>query len=401
MNEVSWGVIKTLVQQKGLKLYHVVGNATTNSYDVYTTNHAHRWWCTVHGNEAQSSGEDFSSNFLGSSTEVENLGDFFAKSYSPVNERGAQLVEVSSKLSQKASFTVVTHDFSKPVTWWQNSVQVSNESLSDEGACVFASAHPMWLNVEHPKNFSEEVLNPGWAAGGYQSSDFWYYSWWQPDGTLKRRSYYYPVVEVQPGGTGSWVVANPTDASSPSYAYTIDYVNGKVRFNSVTNWPASTNVRASYFYVNETSAGSAFEIGPPSGKLWYLTRTEVQLSVGHSWRDTILFEGLQHGVVGTRAQYKCYAAMQSTATSTGMTMEGATGSQAAFAASAENGWSYGGLDGERGATKKIEIIPWAYNKPFSLKGSTQNRVRVSLVNGQKFTETDVANVTYYIDEFDE
>lgn len=397
---VPWSAVKGLASA-GHKLYHVVGNAPTNDYDIYVSNFADLFSCSVSGTDTGTSGKDFSDNYLAASAEVESFGHFLAVRAVPLNERGAQLVEATSKLSQKASFTIVSHDFSKPVTWWQNATQVTNEQLTDEGAGVFDSAHTLWLNVEHPKNFSEEVLNPGWAAGGYQNQDFWYYSWWQPDGTMKRRSYYHPVVEVQPGGTGAWVVASPTDVASPSYAYTVDYTNGKVRFGSTANWPVGTLVRASYFYVSETAAGSAFEMGPPSGKLWHITRTEVQLSVGSSWRDTILFEGKAYGVVGQRAQYKCYAAMQSTATSTGMTMEGATGTLVDMPACEENGWAYGGTNGERGATKKIEIVPWVYAKPFVLKGSASNKIRVSLMNGQKFTETDIVNVTFYIDEFDE
>jgi hypothetical protein len=222
-----------------------------------------------------------------------------------VNPLGASLVEVTSRLSQARAMTVVTHDFSEPTTWYQGSTEVQDEELSHEGAGVYASDHAIWINVEHPLLFADEQLDvAAWVTAGMPGVlDPYYRSWFTDTGTLLFRNHYYPVVEVQPGGTGDWVEVAPnhTDTgANPVYGHTFDYTLGKIHFNDITNWVANTKVRASYFYTEATAARSLFKIGPPAGKIWHLITTEVQLSKGTSWQDTVTFYGLQSGLATRR-----------------------------------------------------------------------------------------------------
>lgn len=398
---VLWSSLKVAKDRDKFQLYW---KAEGSAYWVWGSNRIYHFEAFV---KAAADVSQFEASYKVTGNEVASREDVLALTPPPVNALGALLVESTSRIAQKSSFSIVSPDYSRPITWYQNATQASQETLTDEGLGVFGSAHTLWINVEHPKAFAEEILNPGWATGGFQQQDFWYYSWWLADGTRRRRNYYDPVIEVRPGGVGDWIVANPADVmptppdAGPHYGYTVDYVAGKIHFSSTTGWTSGTTIRASYYWTEETGAKSAFEVGPPSGKIWHLTRTEVQLSVAHSWRDTVLFEGKQQGVVGSRAQYKSWTNMQSTAMALAVVVEGATGTAEPFPAGPENGWTWGGTNGERGATKKMEIHPWVYPKPYVLVGSLQNKVRVSLVSGKKFTETDVANITYYIDEYDE
>lgn len=54
----------------------------------------------------------------------------------------------------------------------------------------------------------------------------------------------------------------------------------------------------------------------------------------------------------------------------------------------------------RNLTKKIEVDPWQYSKPFELSGNLGARICVALLSGKKFLTADIVNVTFYIDEFD-
>lgn len=296
---IEWAEFKA-AQARGFAVYHIEfpqdTDPQTYAYDVFGVEADRMYRSRVHEEDDVS---DFAVNWLGSSppksTAVSSKDAVLALTPPRINNLGAQLVEVTSRLSQKRSVTIVSHDFSEPCTWWQNSTQVLNEELSYNIAGYWQASHALWVNAEHPKLFADEQLDiAAWAGAGYPGTlDPYFRSWWMPDATLQFRNYYYPVIQVQPGGSGSWITADPTDASTgigdPGYGYTVDYTNGRVYFNSQLYWDVGTKVRASYFYVEETLAGSSFEVGPPAGKTWHLTRTEVQITVGASWQDTVLF----------------------------------------------------------------------------------------------------------------
>lgn len=405
---IPWTAMKSLVA-KGSKLFFAAGPAEANTYDIWTTNHRDYFFCSVTGTEDGTPGKEFVTSYKVAEHAVNDFGHFLALSSPPINTLGAGFVEVTSRLSQKRSLTIVTHDFSEPTTWWQQSTQVTNEELTHAGAGVYTSAHALWVNAEHPKLFADENLDVAlWAAAGYPGygdklSDLYnpfYRSWWMQDGTTRLRNHYYPIVQVQPGGTGDWLTKTP---DAEDYEHTFDYTLGKVHFADNSGWAGGTKVRATYFWVAATRLGALFEIGPPAGKRWHLTRTEVQLSVGTSWQDTVRFYGFQDGVPGTRSRYKTYANMQSTASSQGAVIldGGIAEDPQTWPPSADNGWMNGGCSGLRNLTKKVEVDPWEYKKPFEFTGEDPvMSAGVTLAEGKKFLTADIANVTFYVDEFD-
>jgi hypothetical protein len=407
LHTITWTEMKALVST-GALLFYTAGSTNTNDFDIFATNYRDYFTCVVHGTSPGDSGKDFVDNYQGSATAVSSFGGFLAAATPPFNSLGGQLVEVTPRIHQRNSFIVVSHDYTEPCTWWQNSTQVTQEQLTFS-VDHWNSAHTDWINIEHPKLYADETLDTAaWVAAGMPANlDPYYQSWRMPDASLRYRNYYYPIIQVQPGGTGSWVTADPADATTgignPNYGYTIDYVNGRVYFNSQLYWAVGTKVRATYFYAAETFTGSTFEVGPPVGKKWLLVRTEVQISSGTSWQDTVVFQGKQAGVVGTRGRYKTYGNMQSTSTSVGAVAlnGGIAETPQSWAAGAENGWSHNSLTGLRNLTRNVEINPWDYQKPFVFSGNAQMSVAVSLASGKKFLTSDIVNVTFYIDEDDE
>lgn len=406
---ITWAELKS-AWARGFPLYYVAfpQGSTPESYfyTVLGVEHDRFYQARL---EASADVADFETNFKDASppraSAVSGRDAVIALTPPATNSLGAQLVEVTSKLSQRRSLTIVSHDFSEPCTWWQGSTPVTQETLSDEGSGVFGSAHPIWINVEHPKVFADELLDGAtWAADGYAGypnpQESYYLSWWQADATLKLRYFYYPVIQVQPGGTGSWVTAYPDSvAAAPNYAYTIDYMAGKVHFNSQANWPGGTLVRASYFYTEATADRSIFEIGPPAGKIWLFTKTKVQLTSGASWRDSLLFYGREGGVTGLIGKYKSYGEMQSTATKSWTTAGGIATTPHAWPADAENGWIHGGCDGMRNHVRPLENSLWEYDQPFKLVGDLQDRITIHLAKGQSFLDCDEADVSFRFDEY--
>lgn len=410
--EIQWSSFKTAQTRAGFIVYYATdpltfntdGTVNTYEYEVLGSE-GDRFYRAFLSSSSDIS--DFETNYKTNATAVASADDALALIPPSVNSLGAQLVEVTARLYQHRAITIVTHDFSDPTTWYQNSTQVSQETLTDNGGGVFASANGNWVNVEGPKIFADDTLDVvGWAEDGYANINNHYSTWYQPDASQKLRQYYYPVIEIQPGGSGSWQTANPADSSGgsdPNYGYTIDYVSGFVYFNSQTNWIGGTAVRASYFWAAETYVGSTFKIGPPAGKKWLLNRTEVQLSVGASWQDTIILLALAGGIVGGKSQYKTWQNMQSTSTSSGAVMleGGIATTPQSWPAGPDNGWMHGGADGSRNVTRKIEVDPWVYDRPYVLYSSQSEQLSVGLAAGKKFLEADMANVSFYFSEFSE
>lgn len=393
----TWSELKSVLS-RGIKLHYTACGLGTSpetyEYNVYGSEGDRIYYVHLSGGDVT----DFATNYMGSSIAVSGLDGVATLTPPSINALGAQLVDVTASLHQKNSLTIVSHDYSEPCTWWQNSTKVTQEVLTDIGSGIFTSAHSLWVNVEHPKIFNDETLNPGWAEGGYQNQDYYYLSWWQPNASILRRDYYYPIVEVQPGGSGSWITVTPSDAT---YGHTFEYSAGKVHFNDISGWTGGTLVRATYFWVAETAQGSLFQIGPQAGEKWYLVYTKVQISVGSSWQDSVIFEGTRYGVPGLIGRYKAYGNMQDTATESWETDGGIATSPQAWPAGPDNGWNYGGLDGFRNHIRKLENNKWKYEKPFVLYGSYQDKISISLGSGKKMLDADEVDVTLQFDTYDE
>lgn len=143
---------------------------------------------------------------------------------SPVTER----LEVSVNRPEGESFTISSHDFGDPCSWYQNSVEITGEVLSTQDNLTYQAANERWIDLTHGRMYEEhEIAN-------------------------KR----IPVIRV--GGV---------DVFS---GFTIDYENGRVIFDS----PQSGQVTADYWYATS----STFSVVPPQGKQWILEHTELQFT---------------------------------------------------------------------------------------------------------------------------
>ena len=338
----------------------------------------------------------------------------------PLSKTKSQIVEIATPVGAPGAqtVTVVTHDYTRPITWYQNSTRVGygegdpvddGEELTPEGGSLtpgtttyFSAVNDTWVNTDHPKLQFDQTFNVAYFQT-LDPADYYYLGPWAKDGTKLPVHYYRPIIEVDPIGDGTWQVAAANDTT---YGHLIDYENGRVYFTDTTSWNASCKVRASYHWVDtstpaKAALASVFECGPPTGYRWLLPITEVQLPKGARWNDSVWLTGTQGGFAGSQTPYHSYDAMLATATGFGRVFDGQTTSPTTLPPTAENGWPWAAsgnaYDGFRNPDKEIDTIRWQYQKAYDIWASLANTLKVYLGSGVPFDNTGncAVTVSYY------
>lgn len=177
-----------------------------------------------------------------------------------VDSDGKTPIFIASKTSAE-KFNAVTHNWCDKTTWYEASVKVQDETLSDSGDhTTFNSANQYWIDTKHGKIFNEDILVKN-------ASNKWICSV-SVDGT--------PKTENSPGDT--------------DHDFTVNYAAGTLIFNApIGNGHA---VVATYWYSPATPGASAWTLQPPAGKKISLLRVELQFSTDIILKDTAIFQAL-------------------------------------------------------------------------------------------------------------
>lgn len=149
-------------------------------------------------------------------------------------------------------FNVITHNWCDKTTWYQESVQSADETLTDSGnGLTFNSAHTFWIDMKHGKITDED--NIAASAGKWLSTV-----------------------------TVNNVAKTESPAGTTSGDYQIDYRAGTLTFNASQT---GNTVKASYWYA----MSGAFTFKPLPGKKIKLLSVEVQFSKDLYLKDTLVF----------------------------------------------------------------------------------------------------------------
>lgn len=166
-------------------------------------------------------------------------------------------ITVPEPVTDKKMVNIVTHNFCDKTTWWQQSTQVTNETLSPEGdGFTFNSIHERWIDLTHGKVYLED--------------------------RIVGRSDYIPVVKVD-----GIIKTERTPFETVGGDYVVDYSNGSVTF---TESQAGKTITASYYYAGS----SLFTISPDAGKVLWIRDSEVQFSIDIEMTSTINFQGFAY-----------------------------------------------------------------------------------------------------------
>jgi len=158
---------------------------------------------------------------------------------------GSQLVEQSiytGPLYSKA-VSIVTVDLTDRTSWYQKSVKVVDEILTDSGdGLTFNSINPWWVNIYGKLTYTYKQIP-------------------KRDGTF--------------GAHTDWAAIISINNVVQTSGYTVDYITGKVTFTSSQSGNA---VKATYWHTNGVSNFGEWLLVPPTGMKYIVEHVEVQLT---------------------------------------------------------------------------------------------------------------------------
>lgn len=272
-------------------------------------------------------------------------------------EQADKAVLVAESGREGTEFIFATHDFADKTTWYGESVRVTGQALSDDGAgTVWSFPHQNLIDLVHGKVYTEEKAVTG-APGGHGYAV----------------KVYVDGVEKSP---------RAPFATSGGF-YEVNYALGKVTFYESQ---AGKTVTADYSYA----AGSTWTLKANAGKVVRVEHAEVQFSEDCTFEDTIRMAAwglvdvfapeLMPGIPsGTKIELRAerYLRMH-------QMVDGAVGSYPTVAA----------MGGPRGMTYPMRGFPFRYGTVMDLNGDAGMELRISLEGNNKFGG-ERATATFY------
>jgi len=255
---------------------------------------------------------------------LENLANW------PKSTKGNKIVQVNPIEGIKKTF--VTHNFADKCSWYQKSVEVVTEELSDSGDhTTYEADYEFIIDLKHGRITGED--------------------------NIANVSNYYVEVKID------------ATAKTEDTDYAVDYEAGTITFSSAL--AGTETVTMSYYYQN----GSEFKIIPDSGKMTRIIASEVNFSKNIIINDATVFAIYVNDSLYKSDKYK-NAKDYINCSNLGQ------GEITAFGGSS------------KGIISNVVILPWNYPATIDLKSSLAMDLRISLENNVAFTG-ELATLTLY------
>ena len=250
--------------------------------------------------------------------------------------------------------SLVTPDLSDRTTWYQKSVQVVDETLTDSGnGLTFTSAHAHWVNIYSLKLTYTHKQIP------------------KRDGTFGKHS--------------DWAIVVKVNGAAVTSGFTINYAAGTVIFNS----SQSGNTITCTYWHNDVAHPSEWLLTPGTGKKYIVEHAELQMSCGITVNDALRFEIWAGAGLGTYGSFPDYL------------FEAGYGQMRADYRGANDiinaaNLGQGSVPIFGGLTKEVIVIPFSYLQAFTLDSAVGAIFRVVLVNDIPYSDADIATGTFYL-----
>lgn len=366
---VSWNELKEIRIDLGTRFYYAGSGGDTIAVYVACPVFYATTILTM-----QSEIDDFTDNYMSDAFVSDTSTGALARALSKKVSLDSMPVSIKSRSEPSfMQWTIVSHDYTDKTTWYQMSTQVTDESLTGTvGDTIFPSANLFWINPDSPK-----LYNQSYNRGTVPYDQV---ALWMPDGTLRPKSDFRPIITI--------------DDVPQTSGYTINYATGTVTFSSTV----SGVVKATYYKATT----SDFILRPRQNVVWEIPRVEVNTTSSlilngstyfQYWRDPA-FQYVISAYMLAEMMYQSFAQMQASAT-TGADVYPAMGGTGVMPATAENGWASGQL---RGTDQIPVILPWVYRKPFVMKYSSNDVIRLFTTNDVVHLGADFLTATFYIEE---
>ena len=289
-------------------------------------------------------------------TEVSSAINYLKNFSSSISSTGNPIVEPGLYTGPLGSrgMSLVTPDLGDRTTWYQKSVQVTNEILADSGnGLTFTSTNPHWVNIYSLKLTYTYKQIP------------------KRDGTF--------------GKHADWAITVKVDNVAVTSGFTINYAAGTITFDSSK---AGSTVTATYWHNNGITHPSEWLLVPLAGKKFIVEHCELQFSVGMQVNDSVRFEiwaGANLATYGAFPDYLFdagYGQMRAEYRNANDMINAANLGQGTIA-------KFGNL------TKEVIVMPFNYLQAFSLPSSLGCVFRIYLTQDIPYGDTDIATTTFY------
>lgn len=170
------------------------------------------------------------------------LASYAAKANRSIEQRtSAQgIIRAAIHKPEGSSATKVSYDWCDKCTWYQNSIRITDETLTTSDSLTFDSAHAAWIDLTHGRLYEEDLFIAGREI----------------------------VVKV--------------DDVVVTTGFSVDYTTGKIVFDATQ----SGTVKASYNYATT----SVWTLGPTTGKIMHIEHAEVQFAKDVAMNSPMTFE---------------------------------------------------------------------------------------------------------------
>ena len=260
------------------------------------------------------------------------------------------------------SVSLCSHDWGDRTAWYQKSVQVVDEVLTDTGdGRTFTSSNPWWINIYNDRlTFTHKQIP-------------------RRDGSFGKHDDWKTIVKVndviQTGG------------------YVVNFIDGKVVF---ADSQSGKTIKVTYWH-NNIANHSEFLIVPPPGKKYVVEHVEMQFSNNTTFSDCFRFEIWAGAMTGNpkavnvaayggfiepyyeagygqfRADYRCARDL----------INAANQGQGTIPAIGE-------------LTQEVCVMPFNYIQAFTLDSAAGALFRCCLINDTAFINTEIATATFYL-----
>lgn len=276
---------------------------------------------------------------------------------------GTLLVDVGFHVGAPGtqSYTVLTHDYSDRTTWYQKSVQITDEVLSaNESFTIYSASKQHWVNIQS------------------QRLTIQYKCALRRDGTFVDKALWNVVVKVND------VVATT--------GYDIDFTNGTITFSSPLI--ESDVVKATFHHNDDVPLCSEFILRPATLKKMVVEHVELQFSKSITFTDIFRLEiwaGLDLEDFGSfpdvmydagYGQYRIdYRGMHD------------------FINISNEGKGF--IPACGGLTSDVLVFPFNYVQAITLLSSIGTLIRLRTINDLEIGTCEIASAAFYLEEMPE
>ena len=342
---LPWADVKSFADSRGLTVQWIVANGV---YFVYVFDGPFVVSCEVP--KEMSPGAD--------QTEFE--ATYKAKGnriIQPRSSAGMPLTEPSIFTGPSAtrSVSLVSHDLSDRTTWYQKSVQVVDEVLTDSGdGLTFTSINTDWINIDNARltYTHKQIL--------------------KRDGSFGKHADWRTVVKV--------------DDVVQTTGYTQNFATGAITFGASK---AGSTIKCTYWHNNGVSNPSEWLLAPPSGKKMLVQHVELQFSVDIVINNTVRFEIWAGASLGT------YGTFASALWEAGYGQFRADYRNARDLINAAN-QGQGTIPAIGELTQDVVVMPFNYVQALTLDSAVGTLFRMVLLDNLPFTGGEMCTATFYL-----